>query len=224
MSNLHGTVLKKWKRSWAELTSDGLLKYYETEASSSPEGVINLRTDGTVIKMGKLVTGIKCFKYHFRRIIGETLLTYEELLTLVVQIESCLNSRPLGPIGSDPNNLEALTPAHFLLTSSSSCVPKEDLLNVGVQLLPRWKMVQKMVQHLWRRWSADYIHNIQQRHKWRMLGPDVATGSLVLIREEHVPPRQVDDGASGGGPLGQRWIGTSGVNPHQDQHTQKTPG
>ncbi|UYV77319.1 hypothetical protein LAZ67_15000492, partial [Cordylochernes scorpioides] len=88
--------------------------------------------------------GIKCFKYHFRRILGETLLTYEELLTLIVQIEYCLNSRPLGPISSDPNYLVALTPAHFLLTSQSYCAPEEDLLNVGVQLLPRWKMVQKM--------------------------------------------------------------------------------
>ncbi|UYV71832.1 hypothetical protein LAZ67_9000604 [Cordylochernes scorpioides] len=130
--------------------------------------------------------GIKCFKYHFRRIIGETLLIYEEFLTLIVQIEACLNSRPLGPISGDPNDLAVLTPAHFLLTSSSCCVPEEDLLSV--QLLPRWKMVQKMVQHLWRQWSTDYIHNLQQRHKWRTPRPNVATGSLVLVREEHVPP------------------------------------
>ncbi|UYV83498.1 hypothetical protein LAZ67_23001235 [Cordylochernes scorpioides] len=130
--------------------------------------------------------GIKCFKYHFRRIIGEALLTYEEFLILIVQIEACLNSRPLGPISSDPNDLAVLTPAHFLLTSSSYCVPEEDLLNV--QLLPRWKMVQRMVQHLWRQWSTDYIHNLQQRHKWRTPRPNVATGSLVLVREEHVPP------------------------------------
>ncbi|UYV67861.1 hypothetical protein LAZ67_5002285 [Cordylochernes scorpioides] len=130
--------------------------------------------------------GIKCFKYHFRRIIGETLLTYEEFLTLIVQIEACLNSRPLGPISGDPNDLAVLTPAHFLLTSSSCCVPEEDLLSA--QLLPRWKMVQKMVQHLWRQWSTDYIHNLPQRHKWRTPRPNVATGSLVLVREEPVPP------------------------------------
>ncbi|UYV75878.1 hypothetical protein LAZ67_13001645 [Cordylochernes scorpioides] len=130
--------------------------------------------------------GMECFGYHFRRIIGETLLTYEEFLTLIVQIEACLNSRPLGPISGDPNDLAVLTPAHFLLTSSSCCVPEEDLLSV--QLLPRWKMVQRMVQHLWRQWSTDYIHNLQQRHKWRTPRPNVATGSLVLVREEHVPP------------------------------------
>ncbi|UYV78173.1 hypothetical protein LAZ67_16000366 [Cordylochernes scorpioides] len=130
--------------------------------------------------------GIECFGCHFRRIIGETLLTDEEFLTLIVQIEACLNSRPLGPISGDPSDLAVLTPAHFLLTSSSCCVPEEDLLSF--QLLPRWKMVQRMVQHLWRQWSTDYIHNLQQRHKWRTPRPNVATGSLVLVREEHVPP------------------------------------
>ncbi|UYV61823.1 hypothetical protein LAZ67_1006728 [Cordylochernes scorpioides] len=130
--------------------------------------------------------GIECFGYHFRRIIGEALLTYEEFLTLIVQIEACLNSRPLRPISGDPGDLAVLTPAHFLQTSSSYCVPEEDLLSV--QLLPRWKMVQRMVQHLWRQWSTDCIHNLQQRHKWRTPRPNVATGSLVLVREEHVPP------------------------------------
>ncbi|UYV82012.1 hypothetical protein LAZ67_21000400 [Cordylochernes scorpioides] len=130
--------------------------------------------------------GIGCFGCHFRRLIGETLLTYEEFLTPIVQIEACLNSRPLGPISGDPNDLAVLTPAHFLLTSSSYCVPEEDLLSV--KLLSLWKMVPRMVQHLWRQWSTDYIHNLQQRHKWRTPRPNVATGSLVLVREEHVPP------------------------------------
>ncbi|UYV82572.1 hypothetical protein LAZ67_22000012 [Cordylochernes scorpioides] len=154
-----------------------------------------LANDGTECKFsppgaphfgGLWEVGIGCVGCHFRRLIGETLLTYEEFLTLIVQMEACLNSRPLGPISGDPNDLAVLTPAHFLLTSSSYCVPEEDLLSV--QLLPRWKMVQRMVQHLWRQWSTDYIHNLQQRQKWRTPRPNVATGSLVLVREEHVPP------------------------------------
>lgn len=46
---------------------------------------------------------------------GDTTLTYEELSTLGLKIEACLNSHPLCPISSERNNLIALTPGHFLV-------------------------------------------------------------------------------------------------------------
>ncbi|XP_035229455.1 uncharacterized protein LOC118201458 [Stegodyphus dumicola] len=67
---------------------------------------------------------VKSLKYHLKRVVGKTILTYEEFFTLIVQIESVLNSRPLCPISNDPNDVEALTPAHFLIGSSLIALPK----------------------------------------------------------------------------------------------------
>ncbi|XP_011859384.1 PREDICTED: uncharacterized protein LOC105556885 [Vollenhovia emeryi] len=58
--------------------------------------------------------GIKSCKY-LKRVIGETVLTFEELSTVLVQIEACLNSRPLCQFPSSPNDLQPLTLAHFLI-------------------------------------------------------------------------------------------------------------
>ncbi|UYV69239.1 hypothetical protein LAZ67_6002942, partial [Cordylochernes scorpioides] len=132
--------------------------------------------------------GVKALKYHMRRIIGNNLLTYEELLTVLVQIESCLNSRPLYPMSNDPNDQRVLTPAHFLLTEPSSCVPEDDLLLVKNHLLTRWQLVQRVLQHLWKRWSKDYLNNLQQRNKWKTISPNVDINTLVLIKEERMPP------------------------------------
>ncbi|XP_055953276.1 uncharacterized protein LOC129988999 [Argiope bruennichi] len=59
--------------------------------------------------------GVKSFKYHLKRVVGVSKLTYEEFFTILHQIEGILNSRPITPLSSDMDDLEILTPGHFLI-------------------------------------------------------------------------------------------------------------
>ncbi|XP_046968281.1 uncharacterized protein LOC124535923 [Vanessa cardui] len=73
---------------------------------------------------------VRSTKYHLKRVIGDTTLTYEELSTLLTQIEACLNSRPLCPL-SDSDVLP-LTPGHFLIGEPLITIPDEDYSKVAI--------------------------------------------------------------------------------------------
>jgi hypothetical protein len=67
--------------------------------------------------------GVKSIKYHLHRVFGAARLSYEELSTLTCQIESTLNSTPLTPVSSSPDDLVALTPwalSHRFIPQCSS--------------------------------------------------------------------------------------------------------
>jgi hypothetical protein len=52
--------------------------------------------------------------------------------TLLIRIEACLNSRPITPISSDPNDLQPLTPGHFLIGEPLNCFPEYDFTEVPI--------------------------------------------------------------------------------------------
>lgn len=130
----------------------------------------------------------KSFKHHLRRVLGETTLTYEEMSTLLAQIEACLNSRPLQALTDDPHDLTALTPGHFLIGTALNAVPEPSLLDAPTNRLSRWQLLPRMRDHFWNRWSREYLHSLLQRPKWWASNEQIQVGRLCLLRNEATPP------------------------------------
>ena len=66
---------------------------------------------------------MKSLKRHFRRIVGDVRLTFEQLATILAQVEACLNSRPLTPLPQPEDGIEVLTPGHFLIGRPLEALP-----------------------------------------------------------------------------------------------------
>lgn len=134
---------------------------------------------------------MKSAKYHLQRIVGGSHLTFEELQTVLCEIEAVMNSRPLTPLSSDPNDLTYITPGHFLIGDVLNDFPCRDLTDVNQGRLIRWQRVEQLRQHFWGRWSREYLNCLQQRHKWSTnKGEQLREGQMVLVKQPSLPPLQ----------------------------------
>ena len=132
--------------------------------------------------------GIKSVKTHLRSTIGDKNLTFEELTTILAEIEACLNSRPLTELSSDPNDIAPLTPGHFLTGAPLTAVPEQDISETRIGLINRWLIIRKISQQFWKRWSDEYLSRLQTRNKWNKKTNNVKIGELVLIKGETTSP------------------------------------
>lgn len=134
--------------------------------------------------------GVKSAKYHLHRVLGESHLTYEEMNTLLIQIEAILNSRPLCQQSDDPLDYQALSPGHFLVGRELTAIPEPLYDGVKENRLSRYQLIQKRKQDFFRRWSNEYLTELQQRGKWNKEASVVRKGMLVVMKQDNVSPLQ----------------------------------
>ncbi|XP_067216867.1 uncharacterized protein [Linepithema humile] len=135
-------------------------------------------------------SSVKLFKHHFKRVVGDSLFTFEELTTFVTEVEGILNSRPITTISTDPNDVLVLSPAHYLIGKPITALPEGDLSSVPVNRLSTWQHITKVRQDFWTRWYLEYLNELQIRNKWVKDGSQVKLDTVVLIKDKNLPCTQ----------------------------------
>jgi len=77
-------------------------------------------------------------KYHLRRTLGSQFATYEELFTLLAEIEDTLNSRILCDFSDDAFNPNYLSSGHFLIGEPLTQRTAADLTDVNCNRFYSW--------------------------------------------------------------------------------------
>jgi len=124
---------------------------------------------------------VKTYKSHLRRVVGIVKLTFEEMTTILTQIEACLNSRPLVALPLADDGIEALTPGHFLIGRPLEALPDLALSYRPISMLSRWHLCQALVRHLWRRWSTEYLDSLKRVSKWHDRSTNLCVGDVVIL-------------------------------------------
>lgn len=99
-----------------------------------------------------------------------------------------MNSRSLCPLSEDPDDLNILTPAHFLIGAPFTSVVEPDVTMLNIHRLGRWQRVCYMQQLFWKQRSTEYLTILQQRIKWKIASDNTKIGTMVLLKEKNRQP------------------------------------
>ena len=101
-------------------------------------------------------------KRCLRKVLGNAKLTFDELLTTLVEIEGTLNCRPLT-YTYEETEVEALTPSHLIFGRRLSSIPDEvvydrdDDEDYQVGVTRRFRNLARRRVHFWNRWRGMNI-------------------------------------------------------------------
>jgi ribonuclease HI len=112
-------------------------------------------------------------------------LSDDELHTLMCEVESIVNSRPLTTVSSDPHDTEPLSPAHLLMLKPLFTMPPPGVFQQpDLYSRKRWRRIQYLADLFWTRWKKEFLALLQERSKWRVPRRDIKVGDVVLLKEE----------------------------------------
>lgn len=128
---------------------------------------------------------VQITKKHLKSAAGDGLLNDVELRTLLAEVEFIVNNRPITAVSDDPDDCSALTPNHFLLQRATQ-LPPGVFVNEDLFSRKRWRKVQFLADHYWKRWIREYVPTLQRRPKWVKSRRNAQIGDLVLLAEDKV--------------------------------------
>ena len=124
---------------------------------------------------------IKSAKRAINAILRNADITDEELMTAIIGAEGLINSRPLTYKSTDPADDVPLTPNHFLHGQIGGHFAPTTVDDTQFNLRKRWRRIQELVRHFWRRWLQEWLPSLGARTKWHRERRDLQVGEVVLV-------------------------------------------
>lgn len=154
---------------------------------------------------GGIFERMVCSTKQCLKVTGRARLSYDKLLTSLVEVKMVINLRPLTYISPDDLQ-EPLTLAHFLTGKRILSLPNgiccrdtwnqddEDVDLTRDHLTRRMKLVHvyrnAVLNHFWKRWQAEYLLDLRDSHRQQCAGRrgngaiKASIRDVVLLQED----------------------------------------
>ena len=109
---------------------------------------------------------VRSVKRCLRKVIGRAALNYEELVTLLIEIEGIINSRPITYVYDDTEGVSyPLTPAELSYGRSTTRTPNGkhfEIVSTNETLTKRANYHRKLLHNFTKRWKNEYLLGIRE--------------------------------------------------------------
>ena len=128
-------------------------------------------------------------KTAIKVVLGHQTVTEDVLDTVLAEVAALMNGRPLTHVSVDPEDLEPLTPNHFLLLRPQPHLPPAPAeQNRQLRASKRtWRTAQALIDQFWARWMTEYVPNLIEQRKWLAHRRNLRPDDIVLVVEPNTP-------------------------------------
>ena len=131
---------------------------------------------------------VACVKSCLKRTIGRQRIDFVEMQTLVHEIETILNNRPIcTDYGDDIEDV--LTPNHLVFgrrLESTNIHRMDDQTEDKPNR--RAQQLERMLEHFWSIWRTEYLTSLRETHSSAKSKPNIISeGDIVLVYEKKQP-------------------------------------
>ena len=129
-------------------------------------------------------------KRCLRRAIGRSNLNYDEIHTIIVEIEGIVNSRPISYVYDDSEGVSyALTPSHLIYGRRITTIPSDthfEIISTHQSLTKRAKHHRQMLANFTEIWRKDYLLNLRERASKQdtNCAPNIKVGDVVVLKND----------------------------------------
>ena len=104
---------------------------------------------------------VQVTKKHLQSAAGDGLLSDVELRTRLAEVESIVSNCPITAVSDGLDDYSVLTP-----NQRATQLPPRVFVNEDLFSRKRWRKVQFLANHYWKRWIREYLPTLQRRLKW----------------------------------------------------------
>ena len=135
---------------------------------------------------------VKSVKLPLRKVIGKASLSYDELQTILTEIETIVNSRPITYVYDDEESLSyALTPCHLIYGRRIATLPNNrhyEIINTHESLLRRERHQKRLLRQFTTQWRKEYLLNLRENTNIQAKNAKqeaVLQGEIVLLKDDN---------------------------------------